>query len=249
MALDDAVVRFQAGAVELEGNLSLPFHTQGLVIFAHGSGSGRRSPRNRFVASELNHAGLGTLLFDLLTVQEEQVDRMSREFRFDVALLSRRLTAAVDWATHTRLTTGLPIGLFGASTGAAAAVLTAAQRPDAVSAVVSRGGRPDLAAAALPHLRAPVLLLVGGEDTQVIALNQAAARSLRAPVRLHLIPGATHLFEEPGALEEVARLASGFFAVHLGGDRTHERTEPAPDRDLHHIPPSDLPPAAPPTLM
>jgi dienelactone hydrolase len=245
MVLDDATVRVQADSVTLEGNLSIPYHAQGLVIFAHGSGSSRRSSRNRYVASELNRAGLATLLFDLLTPQEELVDQLSREFRFDIPLLSQRLVGSIDWARDDPHTRGLPIGLFGASTGAAATLVAAAHRPDDVAAVVSRGGRPDLAGDALPHVRCPVLLIVGTEDGTVIELNENAMRHMTAPVRLHLIPGATHLFEEPGTLEEVARLARDFFAFHLGGAAARNTYDPASMRNLHHTGNYDAPPTTP----
>ncbi|MCW2978266.1 MAG: dienelactone hydrolase [Actinomycetia bacterium] len=205
------------GDAVLEGDLVVPEGATGVVLFAHGSGSGRRSPRNRQVASRLNEAGLGTLLVDLLTPSEEESDRVSSRFRFDIALLARRLIAAVDWLR------GAPehadtVGLFGASTGAAAALVAAAARPNDVFAVVSRGGRPDLAGTALPSVRAPVLLIVGGADEFVLELNRRALESIgAAEKRLVVIPGATHLFEEPGALEQVATLAADWFSQHLPG--------------------------------
>jgi putative phosphoribosyl transferase len=210
-----AMVTVRVEAVALQGNLAIPRAAEALVIFAHGSGSSRHSPRNRSVADTLNHAGLATLLFDLLTPDEEQVDLRTRELRFNIALLSERLTGAIDWARTQAATQHLHLGLFGASTGAAAALIAAAQRPEAVGAVVSRGGRPDLAGDALPRVKAPTLLIVGGEDTQVLALNRQASRLLLAENRLEIIPGATHLFEEPGTLEEVARLACDWFVQHL----------------------------------
>jgi putative phosphoribosyl transferase len=209
-------VTVQAGAVGLEGHLALPETTEALVIFAHGSGSSRHSPRNRFVADTLNEAGLATLLFDLLTAEEDRIDARTRELRFNIGLLADRLTGTVDWAGGYTATRELRIGLFGASTGAAAALITAAQRPAAVGAVVSRGGRPDLAGDALPRVQAPTLLIVGGEDTQVLALNRRASDALRAEKRLEVVPGATHLFEEPGKLDDVARLACEWFRRHLG---------------------------------
>jgi dienelactone hydrolase len=208
ISVDDAV---------LKGDLVLPEHARGVVLFAHGSGSSRHSPRNRSVAAALNQAGMGTLLMDLLTQAEEELDRRTGELRFDIDLLARRLTAAVDWLRNDP-STQLPIGLFGASTGAAAALVTAAARPDEVDAVVSRGGRPDLAGTALPLVRAPTLLIVGGADEQVIELNRRAFELLRAEKRLVVVPGATHLFEEPGALEQVATLAAEWFSHYLRGD-------------------------------
>jgi putative phosphoribosyl transferase len=212
---EHAVVTVRVGEVALEGNLTIPKAAEALVVFAHGSGSSRHSPRNRLVADTLNHAGLATLLFDLLTPDEERIDLRTRELRFNIALLAERLTGAVEWVHTQAATQNLHMGLFGASTGAAAALITAAQRPEAVGAVVSRGGRPDLAGDALPRVKAPTLLLVGGEDTQVLTLNRQASRFLQAENRLAIIPGATHLFEEPGTLEEVARLACDWFMQHL----------------------------------
>jgi dienelactone hydrolase len=194
----------------LAGDLSVPDGATGVVAFAHGSGSSRHSPRNRAVAEALNDAGLGTLLFDLLTEAEE-------ERRFDIRLLAGRLVAAVDWLAAEPSAATLPIGCFGASTGAAAALAAAAERPQVVRAVVSRGGRPDLAGAALRDVRAPVLLLVGGRDEQVLVLNEDAARQLTGIWRLDVIPGATHLFPEPGTLEEVVLRATEWFKQHLGG--------------------------------
>lgn len=191
-----------------------PVH--GVVLFAHGSGSGRFSPRNRYVAQVLQGAGMATLLVDLLTREEEQIDLRTRHLRFDISLLAQRLSEVIDWLYDFPATVGLPIGLFGASTGAAAALVTAAQRPDAVAAVVSRGGRPDLAGAALSFVRAPTLLIVGSADESVIKLNKQARRQLHGITRLETVPGATHLFEEPGTLEQVATLASDWFSHHLG---------------------------------
>jgi putative phosphoribosyl transferase len=199
----------------LAGDLVLPEHAAGMVLFAHGSGSGRRSPRNRLVAERLNAAGLGTLLLDLLTAEEEEIDRVTGEYRFDIALLSGRLAAAADWL-HAGPAASLRIGLFGASTGAAAALVAAALRPEDVSAIVSRGGRPDLAGAALTHVRAPTLLIVGGDDDPtVIELNKQAHELLRTEKRIVILEGAGHLFEEPGALEEVAKLAADWFLDYL----------------------------------
>jgi putative phosphoribosyl transferase len=204
------------GAV-LEGDLVVPDGASGVVAFAHGSGSSRHSPRNREVAASLHRAGLGTLLFDLLTAEEEAEDLRTRELRFDVSLLSSRLEAAVDWLAEQQRTAGLPLGCFGASTGAAAALVAAAERPERVRAVVSRGGRPDLAAAVLGSMRAPTLLIVGGADPVVLDLNREAAAQMRCEVRLEVVEGATHLFEEPGTLDRVCELARDWFARHFSG--------------------------------
>ncbi|RMH44274.1 MAG: alpha/beta hydrolase [Alphaproteobacteria bacterium] len=199
----------------LPGDLCLPEGARGLVIFAHGSGSSRLSPRNRMVAEALCSAGLATLLFDLLTPREAA----DRRNVFDIPLLAERVTDAIAWARHDPDVSSLPLGLFGASTGAAAALVAAAAEPEAVGAVVSRGGRPDLADGALGAVRAPTLLIVGGNDFGVIELNEAAFARLRCPKRLEIVPGATHLFEEPGALEEVVRLATDWFLRHLSAER------------------------------
>jgi dienelactone hydrolase len=212
-------VRLRAGRVELDGDLAVPAGAAGVVLFAHGSGSSRHSPRNRRVAAALRQAGLATLLLDLLTAAEEELDRVSAELRFDVGMLAERLVAAVDWLLAEAATAGLPVGAFGASTGAGAALVAAVERPEAVAAVVSRGGRPDLAGAALTRVRAPTLLVVGGRDRQVLDLNRAALPSLPPSSRLEVVPGATHLFEEPGALEQVARLAAAWFTRHLAAGR------------------------------
>jgi putative phosphoribosyl transferase len=205
-------VRIAAGSVTLEGDLTLPERARGIVLFAHGSGSGRHSPRNRFVAGVLQEGGLATLLFDLLTEEEEYQERFTRHLRFDIGLLAQRLIAATDWLARRPETRGLKVGYFGASTGGGAALVAAAERSEAVGAVVSRGGRPDLAGeVALARVQAPTLLIVGGADTPVIALNRQAMAQMSAPVSLEIVPGATHLFEEPGALEEVARLAREWF--------------------------------------
>lgn len=206
-------VEIVEGSARLPGGLSVPPTPGGLVIFAHGSGSGRLSPRNRFVAGVLNQAGLGTLLLDLLTPQEAE----SYPTRFDIALLSRRLAAAVRATEGWPACRGLRIGLFGASTGAAAALEVAASLGDRIAAVVSRGGRPDLAARVFPLVRSPTLLIVGGEDHAVLELNRGALAALGARARLEVVPGATHLFEEPGTLEEAARLARDWFVRHLRG--------------------------------
>ena len=186
-----------------------------MVLFAHGSGSGRHSPRNRFVARQLRAAGLATLLVDLLTEEEEAVDQYTGHLRFDIGLLAGRLIGATDWLGEDPRTAGLAVGYFGASTGGGAALVAAARRPDRAGAVVSRGGRPDLAGPALPHVRAPTLLIVGGRDVPVIAMNQEALAQLRCEKRLEIVPGATHLFEEPGTLEQVARLARDWFNHYL----------------------------------
>jgi putative phosphoribosyl transferase len=215
MSFEELSVRVLAGRVALEGDLVIPPAARGLVVFAHGSGSSRRSPRNRYVAGVLNQAGLATLLFDLLTPQEERVDDVTAELRFDIDLLAQRLAGATDWLIRDPSTGGLRIGYFGASTGAAAALIAAAEHPERVAAVVSRGGRPDLAGGALGRVRAPTLLIVGGEDQLVIALNQDALRALRCEKRLQIVPGATHLFEESGTLERASELAREWFLRYL----------------------------------
>lgn len=212
---EERVVRIAAGSVTLEGNLSLPVGAGGIVLFAHGSGSSRHSPRNRYVARLLNEAKLATLLVDLLTPEEEAIDMRTAHLRSDIRLLAQRLVTVTDWLTENRDTRHLRIGYFGASTGAAAALVAAAERPDVVGAVVSRGGRPDLAGPALVRVRAPTLLIVGGNDFPVIELNREALAQLRCEKRLVIVPGATHLFEEPGALDEVARLAREWFECYL----------------------------------
>jgi dienelactone hydrolase len=208
-------VQIPAHDAILQGNLGLPAGAGGIVLFVHGSGSSRHSPRNRFVAETFNAAGLATLLFDLLTPEEESVDVHTREHRFDIGLLAYRLDAAAEWVVHDREARGLRIGYFGSSTGGAAALVAAAEHPERAGAVVSRGGRPDLAPAALPRVRAPTLLIVGGADDVVIELNRQAMAEMRCEVKLEIVPDATHLFEEPGALEEVARLAGEWFVHHL----------------------------------
>ena len=213
--LQEQLVRVPAGSVTLEGNLTLPEKSIAIVLFAHGSGSSRHSPRNRYVARVLNETKLATLLIDLLTLHEEVIDARTAQSRFDIELLAERLVGATDWLTQFPDTKHLRIGYFGASTGAAAALAAAAVRPDVVGAVVSRGGRPDLAGAALTLVRAPTLLIVGGNDGQVIGLNRGALAQLRCEKQLVIVPGATHLFEEPGALDEVARLARNWFQRHL----------------------------------
>lgn len=202
-------------ATDLQGDLALPIDAHGVVLFAHGSGSSRFSSRNRLVAGVLQQCGFATLLLDLLTGPEEVVDQHSRQFRFDIPLLANRLSGAVGWLQAQPATERLPIGLFGASTGAAAALITAADHPDAIRTVISRGGRPDLAGDALQRVQAPTLLIVGGRDEQVIDLNTHAQAQIRAYTELTIVPGATHLFEEPGALETVSSLACSWFSANL----------------------------------
>jgi len=201
----------------LAGYLAVPEHAKGLVVFAHGSGSSRFSRRNRFVAEILNETGIATLLFDLLTPEEEDIDQQTREFRFDIDLLTDRLIGVIDWVSRNAVTAALPIGLFGASTGAAAALGASALRADKVAAVVSRGGRPDLTLRHLAKVKAPTLLIVGGKDKVVIELNQQAAEQLLAEHRLEIVPGATHLFEEAGKLEQVANIARDWFLHYFSG--------------------------------
>ncbi|NJQ00343.1 dienelactone hydrolase family protein [Streptomyces zingiberis] len=214
-------VLIDADGAALPGELVAPAPARpgpGVVAFAHGSGSSRHSPRNQEVARVLQRAGLTTLLFDLLTREEEAVDALTAEHRFDIPLLGRRLTAAVDWIARNPATRSLPVGLFGASTGAAAALTAAAGRPGQVKAVVSRGGRPDLAGADLPRVAAPVLLVVGGEDHEVLRMNREAAERLGGPHTVHVVPGATHLFEEPGTLDQAAAAARDWFLRTLAGE-------------------------------
>ena len=211
---DVETVHIPADDVSLTGDLVVPANARGLVVFAHGSGSSRTSPRNQHVASVLNAGGYATLLFDLLTTNEEAVDAATGHLRFDIELLTRRLVAAIDWTTE-HPAASLPMGLFGASTGAAGALEAAVARPERVKAVVSRGGRPDLALDALARVTAPTLLIVGGADTEVIRLNEIALARLAVDKKMVLVKGATHLFEEPGALDEVSRLALGWFEQYL----------------------------------
>jgi dienelactone hydrolase len=215
MNMAEESVQIPVAGVVLDADVGVPEQARGVVLFAHGSGSGRHSPRNRYVAGELQRAGLATVLADLLTVAEEQRDAWTGELRFDIGLLATRLAALTDWVVGDARTTGLGVGLFGASTGAAAALVAAAERPETVQAVVSRGGRPDLAGDYLPRVRQPTLLIVGGEDTVVIELNRQAMERMAGETRLEIVPGATHLFEEPGTLEQVARLARDWFLLHL----------------------------------
>lgn len=217
-------VRIPLGKVELNGILATPEHASGIVVFAHGSGSSRLSPRNQEVAALLQRAGLATLLFDLLTIEEQRRDAVTAEYRFAIAFLARRLVSALDWLRERRDVGELPVGLFGASTGAAAALIAANARGRVVRAVVSRGGRPDLAGDALPRVRVPTLLIVGERDEEVIRLNRLAAGWLIGESKLVVVPGATHLFEEPGTLDEVARVAADWFVAHLPEDRdAHKR--------------------------
>jgi putative phosphoribosyl transferase len=217
IAFDNRFVEIRAGGVTLSGNLSVPREPKALVIFVHGSGSGRMSPRNQYVARVLQSDGLATLLFDLLTQGEELIDAQTREMRFDIDMLAQRTLAAADWVRLLDQTANLPLGLFGASTGGAAALVAAARRPQSTYAVVSRGGRADLAASVLPQVSAPVLFIVGERDEEVLGFNQRAIAQMnpKSTKRLEIIPGATHLFEEPGALEQVAALAANWFQDHL----------------------------------
>ncbi|PZR97583.1 MAG: hydrolase [Candidatus Chloroheliales bacterium] len=214
----ERAVQVTVGAATLDGDLVIPAQAEGVVLFAHGSGSSRHSPRNRYVAQWLNQAGLATLLLDLLTAEEEQVDIETAHLRFDIGLLAERLVGATDWLTQNPATANLRIGYFGASTGAGAALVAAAQRPTTIGAVVSRGGRPDLARDFLPQVRAPTLLIVGGNDEPVIAMNRQALAMLHTEKRIEIIPGATHLFEEPGKLEQVAQLARDWLTRYLTND-------------------------------
>jgi putative phosphoribosyl transferase len=210
-------VHVDLGPVVLEGDLHVPEGATGLVVFAHGSGSSRFSRRNRAVAKVLEHGRFGTLLLDLLTRDEEVTDERTAEYRFNISLLGQRVIGATDWLQKRGDLKHLAIAYFGASTGAAAALIAAAARPEVTRAVISRGGRPDLADEALPQVQAPTLLIVGGDDDVVMAMNRDAMRRMRAPVELQIVPGATHLFEEPGALEQVARLATNWCAQHVNG--------------------------------
>lgn len=208
-------VQILANEEKLRGILTISENAKGIVLFAHGSGSGRLSPRNQFVAKQLQQAGLATLLMDLLTAEEEEIDEKTRQFRFDIDLLTQRLEACSEWVMKQKETKDLAIGYFGASTGAAAALLAAAEQGDKIKAVVARGGRPDLAIDALADCRAPTLLIVGGEDLAVIEMNKKALDALQGTKKLEIVPGATHLFEEPGTLEAVAELASKWFVEYL----------------------------------
>ena len=211
----EQAVTIRIGDVTLEGDLGLPLGANGIVLFAHGSGSGRRSPRNQYVARVLQVGGLATLLFDLLTAEEEEIDLRSGHLRFNIGLLANRVVGATDWLAGNPDTRQLKAGYFGASTGAGAALVAAAKRPEMVGAVVSRGGRPDLAGSALSRVSAPTLLMVGGNDPQVLELNRVALGALPVEKQLVIVPAATHLFQEPGALEQVASLAREWFERHL----------------------------------
>jgi len=219
LTMTERGTRIDIGEAVLAGDLAIPSEPSGVVVFAHGSGSSRHSPRNRAVAAVLQDAGLATLLMDLLTEEEERVDLQSAELRFDLDLLARRLVGAARWLADQPATEGLPIGYFGASTGGGAALVAAADHPQAIGAVVSRGGRPDLAGDALPRVAAPTLLIVGGNDTLVLDLNRQALERIGAEKRLEVVPGASHLFEEPGTLERVAILAAGWFTRPLATTR------------------------------
>jgi putative phosphoribosyl transferase len=219
-AVAEAAVRVDVGDASLAGDLVLPSRPRGVVLFAHGSGSSRHSPRNRAVAAVLQQSGMATLLIDLLTADEERVDAATGHLRFDIGLLARRLAGVIDWLEAREATGSLDTGLFGASTGGGAALVAAADRPERVRAVVSRGGRPDLAGRALARVLAPTLLIVGGDDVPVIAMNRDAMAQMSAPVRLEIVPRASHLFEEPGALDRVAALASAWFVRYLGAAAT-----------------------------
>lgn len=209
-------IQIPIDSIILEGNLTIPEGAKGIVVFAHGSGSSRFSPRNRYVAQELQKEGLGTLLFDLLTVEEERIDMITARLRFDIDLLANRLVNVTNWLLSNPYTNKLSIGYFGASTGAAAALIAAKEHANIIKAVVSRGGRPDLAEKALPDVKAPTLLIVGGKDYQVIEMNQLALDQLKTEQKeLQIVPGATHLFEEPGTLEKVANLAGEWFKRYL----------------------------------
>ena len=214
--IERSQVLVPAVEVVLSGDLSIPANPKGMILFAHGSGSSRLSPRNRYVAQVLNEHALATLLVDLLTAEEEAEDELTRHLRFDIDLLARRLIAITDWLASPPQARGHGIGLFGASTGAAAALMTAAERPELIRAVVSRGGRPDLAGETASLVKAPTLLIVGGRDTEVLELNRDAMGRMRCPAEITIVPGATHLFEERGALAQVAKLAADWFTVNLG---------------------------------
>ena len=218
----ESPVQIPAAGVILDGDLITPADAAGVVVFAHGSGSSRHSPRNRMVAARMQEAGYATLLMDLLTAGEDEIDSRTREFRFDIPRLASRLTGAIRWLSDRPDTAEMPVALFGASTGAAAALIAAAEVPDHVQLVISRGGRPDLAGDALPRVQAPTLLIVGGRDLEVLDLNKAAAAQLRGPVEIAVVPGATHLFEERGALDRVVELAVGALRQHLGASSSRQ---------------------------
>ena len=212
----ESTVQIPTAGVILNGDLITPADAAGVVVFAHGSGSSRHSPRNRMVATRLQEAGYGTLLMDLLTAEEDEIDSRTRQFRFDIPRLASRLTGAIQWLSDRPDRAEMPVALFGASTGAAAALIAAAEVPDHVQLVISRGGRPDLAGDALERVQAPTLLIVGGRDLEVLDLNKAAAARLSGPVEVAVVPGATHLFEERGALDRVVELVVGALRQHIG---------------------------------
>jgi putative phosphoribosyl transferase len=218
----ESPVQIPAAGVILDGDLITPADAAGVVVFAHGSGSSRHSPRNRMVAARMQEAGYATLLMDLLTAGEDEIDSRTRQFRFDIPRLASRLTGAIRWLSDRPDTAEMPVALFGASTGAAAALIAAAEVPDHVQLVISRGGRPDLAGDALPRVQAPTLLIVGGRDLEVLDLNKAAGAQLRGPVEIALVPGATHLFEERGALDRVVELAIGALRQQLGASSSKQ---------------------------
>lgn len=222
MRIDSQDIQIPTGGLELDGSLAFPQAAVGLVMFAHGSGSSRHSPRNRHVAAMLHERGLATLLFDLLTADEERIDELDATLRFDVEMLAERLVGATESVVTSGRARGLPLGYFGGSTGAAAALIAAARRPALIAAVVSRGGRPDLAIGSLATVRAPTLLIVGGADTRVLQANRDAAARMTAPHQIEVIAGASHLFEEPGALDEVAQLAGSWFLTHFAAARIKE---------------------------
>ena len=218
----ESPVQIPAAGVILDGDLITSADAAGVVVFAHGSGSSRHSPRNRMVAARMQEAGYATLLMDLLTAGEDEIDSRTRQFRFDIPRLASRLTGAIRWLSDRPDTAEMPVALFGASTGAAAALIAAAEVPDHVQLVISRGGRPDLAGDGLPRVQAPTLLIVGGRDLEVLDLNKAAAAQLRGPVEIAVVPGATHLFEERGALDRVVELAVGALRQHLGASSSKQ---------------------------
>lgn len=212
----DELVNINIDSDTIEGDLSVPSDTKGIVLFAHGAGSSRDSSRNNFVADELRNAGLATLLIDLLTPEEKEIDKRTREIRFDIDRLAKRVTGTVDWLEENEVTKGLRIGVFGSSTGAAGALIAAAKRPDKVETVVSRGGRVDMAEGFLGEVTVPVLCIVGGRDIQVLSMNRQAIEKMETDTELKVIEGAGHLFEEPGALDQVAKLTVDWFSRYLG---------------------------------
>lgn len=225
MRINEREVRIQVNDVILNGTLAMPQESKGIILFAHGSGSSRFSPRNRYVAEKLHTINLSTLLMDLLTNEEEQIDNLTGHLRFDVELLAERLGGATNWLIKNPLTKDLPIGYFGASTGSAAAIIAATKHPTSVDAIVSRGGRPDLAMNYLHEVQAPTLLIVGGNDTIVIKMNQNAFNLLKVEKKIEIVPNATHLFPEPGTLEQVAQLAAAWFDHYLIKKHTMDEKE------------------------